>query len=480
MIDLRLDNHQEGDFPSRQHSKYAEPCCLIFAGAVSFDCQIGGALAFADRWPSTQQCLAGLRMGGEMQFRFLHAADLHLDSPMRGLSNYEGLPTDEIRSTTRRALDNLVTLAIERQVAFVIIAGDLYDGDWDDFGTGLYFCGAMRRLKEASIQVYLARGNHDAASAQTKRLPLPDNVHSFATRAPESVVHSATGTVLHGQGYKDRDPGGNLAAAYPARQSGRFNIGVLHTALSGRPPHAAYAPCTAAELAGKGYDYWALGHVHTHEIVSTDPYIVFPGNTQGRSILECGAKGVVVVTVDDGMIGAVEHVPVDVVRWAEVAVQAEPCLDRAALDLAVRDKLHAAVCGDADGLPLIARVVLFGETTLHGQLLERGGTLREEVRAIAAAISDRLWIEKVVVRTEPEATAATLAGDDVAQVLDDAIIDSDLQIALAAEFMSFFSKLPADLVEESELLRQARGGSFEGLLADAASSLKAHLVQERS
>ena len=171
-------------------------------------------------------------------FKFIHAADIHLDSPLRGLSRYEGVPAEDVRIATRTALGNLVDAAIEEQVAFLIIAGDLYDGDWPDFGTGLFFCAAMGRLEKAGIDVYLLYGNHDAESVLTRKLPLPANVHVFGTRKPVTFVHDATGAALHGWSYREKDTRDNLAAAYPAPLANRLNIGVLHTALGGRPPHA--------------------------------------------------------------------------------------------------------------------------------------------------------------------------------------------------------------------------------------------------
>ena len=148
-------------------------------------------------------------------FKLIHAADIHLDSPLRGLSRYEGVPAEDVRIATRTALGNLVDAAIEEQVAFLIIAGDLYDGDWPDFGTGLFFCAAMGRLEKAGIEVYLLYGNHDAKSVLTRKLPLPANVHVFGTRKPVTFVHDATGAALHGWSYREKDTRDNLAAAYP-------------------------------------------------------------------------------------------------------------------------------------------------------------------------------------------------------------------------------------------------------------------------
>ena len=411
-------------------------------------------------------------------FKFLHTADIHLDSPLRGLARYEGVPVDQVRLATRAALNNLVDCAIEEAVAFVVIAGDLFDGEWDDFSTGLYFCGAMRRLSETGIAVYVAYGNHDADSLQTKRLPLPDNVHAFSSKAPQTFVHEAARVALHGQSYKSRDPGGDLSAAYPAAMPGLLNIGVLHTALEGgRPPHAPYAPCTPAQLASKGYDYWALGHVHAHEVISEAPHIVFPGNLQGRNIREQGPKGALLVTVDNGSIARLQFTPVDAVRWSHVQVHVAGCDDLRAIETVVREALALAVREEADGRPLVVRVTLQGQTALHGDLAQRLGPWRETVRALAAAVSDQLWIEKVRLATSPEerTASAPVEPDDVALLLDLGIEDQGLNDVLAEDFGQLFGRVPPELAEENEVLADARAGRFGGLLRDAAASLRARL-----
>jgi len=415
-------------------------------------------------------------------FKFLHTADIHLDSPLRGLSRYEGVPVDQVRLATRTALDNLVDCAIDEPVAFVVIAGDLFDGEWDDFSTGLYFCGAMRRLSEAGIDAYVAYGNHDAESLQTKRLPLPGNVHAFSSRSPQTFVHGPTGVALHGQSYKSRDPGGDLSGAYPAASAGRLNVGVLHTALEGgRPPHAAYAPCSPAQLAAKGYDYWALGHVHAHEVVSEAPWIVFPGNLQGRSIRECGPKGAVLITVANGAISLVDFRAFDAVRWAHVRACVEDCPDLEAVRARTREALALSFRDEAEGRPLVARVTLEGRTALHGDLAQRVGLWREEVRALAAGISDQLWIEKVRLSTSPiEAAAQDGAdSDDIAQLLDEGACDPDLGSVLAGDFGRLFGRIPPDLADDSEILTSARSGRFESLLREAAESLRARLAEGR-
>ena len=161
-------------------------------------------------------------------FTFIHASDIHLDSPHKGLSRYEGAPAERIRSATREALKNLVQTAIDENAAFVIIAGDVFDGDWKDYNTGLFFAGQMSRLRESGIKVFLLSGNHDAASKITRTLKMPDNVHHFSTKRPETVTLEALGVALHGQGFSRPDVTENLAAKYPLAVHGLYNIGVLH------------------------------------------------------------------------------------------------------------------------------------------------------------------------------------------------------------------------------------------------------------
>lgn len=415
-------------------------------------------------------------------YKFLHAADIHLDSPLRGLARYEGVPADEVRLATRTAFENLIDAAIEERVAFVILAGDLFDGDWPDFGTGLFFCAAMGRLKQAGIEAYLLYGNHDAESVLTKKLPLPDNVNVFSPRKASSFRHAATGAVLHGWSYRDKDTRTNLAADYPIAVPTTLNIGVLHTALGGRPPHAPYAPCSLSDLAPKGYDYWALGHVHEFEVVETTPLVVFPGNLQGRSIRETGPRGAVLVSVeDDRIVGKPERVFVDAVRWSRVNIDVSGLGSDAELVVRLREALSASWHGESDGRPLMVRLTLSGATALHGALGLRREALREEVRAVAVAVSENLWIEKVVLRTSPigdsAATDPTLR-DELSALLCQGVEDEGVRRALSDELGEFLAKTPPDLGGEDDLLTALRQGDLAQLLREAASTLDARLTAE--
>ena len=258
----------------------------------------------------------------EHAFRFIHTADLHLDSPLRGLDRYEGAPVEELRGATRRALERIVDLAIAERVAFVLIAGDVYDGDWRDFSTGLFFVRCMGRLRAEGIRVFIVSGNHDAASQISRHIQLPDNVTEFPTgrAASERFEVAGSAVVVHGRGFARRDVSEDLRATYPPPEPGAFHIGLLHTSADGREGHANYAPTTVEALRNHGYDYWALGHVHRREVLSDDPWIVFPGNPQGRHARETGAKGCSLVTVESGRVASVSHRETDVIRWAHLEV----------------------------------------------------------------------------------------------------------------------------------------------------------------
>src|SRR5438552_1397988 len=244
--------------------------------------------------------------------KFVHAADLHIDSPMRGLVRYEGAPLSAMRGATRRAFENLIDLCLEEKAAFLLLAGDIFDGSWRDYSTGLFFAMQLSRLRALDIPVVLVRGNHDAESRITKHLRLPSHVHELSVRAPESFEIPGAGVWVHGQGFATRAVTDDLAAAYPAAKRDALNIGLLHTSAGGREGHENYAPCRVETLVDKGYDYWALGHVHKREVLSEAPHIVFPGNLQGRHAREMGAKGATLVRVENGIASAL-HRALDVV-----------------------------------------------------------------------------------------------------------------------------------------------------------------------
>ena len=382
--------------------------------------------------------------------KFIHAADIHLDSPLVGLEQYDGAPIDDIRGASRQALRNLVDYAISDGVSFVLVAGDLYDGDWKDYNTGLFFAAQMTKLREAGIKVILIAGNHDAASQITRHLRMPDNVKWLSVQKPESVVLEDWGVAVHGQGFPSRAVTDDLSASYPEAISSLFNIGLLHTGINGRQGHDLYAPCSMQELLSRGYDYWALGHVHKQETLHENPWILFPGNIQGRHVRETGPKGCTLVTVRDGVILSVEHRDLDVLRWSMCEVDSsgtlngEDIVDRVAL--ALQQKLASS-----NGRPLAVRIQLIGYCKAHREVSANIDRWTNEIRARSTDLSNgSIWIEKVIDRTQSRTEPDEIdweagAMGDLLQALQDLDINEQLLVSIAEEFNDLQRKLPAEL-----------------------------------
>jgi len=392
--------------------------------------------------------------------KFIHAADIHLDSPMLGLEKYDGAPVDEARGATRRALQNLVALAVEESVDFVLIAGDLYDGDWKDYNTGLFLVSQMAVLRENNIKAVIVAGNHDAASQITRNLRLPDNVRVLAANKPETFVLESEGVAVHGQGYSTRAVTENLAAAYPKADPDLLNIGVLHTCLEGREGHEPYAPCTLNDLMSRGYEYWALGHVHKKEIISESPPVVFSGNTQGRNIRETGAKGCMLVNADNGEIKGIEFKNLDVFRWSslEIDISAAKDIDDV---FEIAEKVIKKEAG-AYSMPLAVRISLTGSSRLHGRILSREEHVKSGIRACAVDCGNgNIWVEKICFNTRDiSARQAPLAGSDALRGLLDSIsslqYDEKALSEIAGEFADLFRKLPHEYLSDTEAIHPER------------------------
>jgi exonuclease SbcD len=419
-------------------------------------------------------------------FQFIHTGDIHLDSPLKGLSGQEGAAAERIRMATRTAFEDLVSRAIEEQVAFMVIAGDLYDGDWRDFHTGLFFVRQMGRLRAANIPVFVLHGNHDAESQITRRLTLSDNVQVFGYRKPQTFELEECRVALHGQSFRVPATTDNLASAYPPPVKGCFNIGVLHTALGGvNGPHQNYAPCSLDELVNKGYDYWALAHVHQASVLHAHPHVVYCGNLQGRHIRETGPKSAYLNTVQDGVLQSIEPLHTDVVRWAQIDVPVGACAQFSDVIDEIKNKIDAATI-NSEGRLLACRIQLTGATALHSELLASESQLLAEARAASLALGEEIaWIASVANATQP---ASTISGaldqealNDLDVLLSQATGDPELQVQVANELGELIRKLPHDatLDVDDALLLAAINKDFAAVIGQAGAYLNARLSAGR-
>jgi len=417
-------------------------------------------------------------------FRFIHAADIHLDSPLKGLAGHEGSVVERIRRATREALAELVSIAIREEVAFMIIAGDVYDGSWRDYQTGRYFVRQMGRLRAKGIPVYMIYGNHDAESQITRRLTLPENVTVFSAKKPETYGVPTVSVVLHGQSFYQRDVTENLARTYPLPVSGKLNIGILHTALTGAEGHDNYAPCSMGDLTEKGYDYWALGHVHERAVLHKHPYVVYSGVLQGRHIRETGPKGASLVTVEDREIVDVSHFSVDVVRWEVLKIDASNAEVLLDLEEQVRSAIERAAGEHADGRILACRIIVEGATAVHENALADIDRLTTEARAAAESLGrSQVWIEKLKISTRPlqkrkNEGAMTEAFGKVSEARTDPGLQDELREALG----TLINRLPHEVRKDPDdpLLQAAIDEDFQQLIDLAEPLAWAYLRGKRS
>jgi exonuclease SbcD len=419
--------------------------------------------------------------------RFIHAADIHLDSPLRGLEAYPGAPVDRLRIATRMAFDRVVDICLEEKVDFLIIAGDLFDTDVRDFQAALAAAAQLRRLNQAQIPVYLILGNHDSREEMTRHVPWPANVKLFDHKQPETVRHPTLPIALHGMSYPKREVTDNLVPRYPTPVADCFNIGLLHTNVGGNTLYKAYAPCTVDELVAKGYQYWALGHVHEHTILSERPHVVYSGNTQGRHARETGRKGCLLVTVDDHASGEVRDITfcdTDVARWSHITIALQTDDDDESLIAATRNRLRELTT-TSEGRLIAVRLEYTGRCAVHNQLAKDAARqqLTTNIRALAAEFGDDIWVEKIRFRTQSplDLDAMRERQDLLGQLLRDVAdrVADPSELSNLSEVLDLASKTAAELTsisggaEAFELDDPVRQAAW---LSDAEALLLSHLV----
>lgn len=405
--------------------------------------------------------------------RFIHAADLHLDSPMAGLRARHGARADDVSRATRTAFRRLIDVAIRDKVDFVLVAGDVFDRDWPDYSTGLFFASGLADLGKAGIRVALIRGNHDAASRMSRHLTWSSNVYEFGHHEPSTHLLDDLGVAIHGQSFPDRAVMENLAAAYPAPRAGWFNIGLLHTSADGKYGHDTYAPCSLDDLTGKGYDYWALGHVHQRRVLAENPWVVFAGNLQGRHVNEQGEKGFTLVDVEGGRVRKATHCPADCLHWVDLRIDLSHAatLDEA---LPLVSEAIATASARANDHTIAVRLHLVGTSPAHGALIAERERLEAECDGFAEQAVGTILIEKLLIETRlpsyPDAEGR--AGTDLAPIVrtlcEDEFAIADLRLGLD----DALRRLPINLMTHDDVgLIPIGDERFAKLLANAEALL---------
>ena len=383
----------------------------------------------------------------------------------------------------------MTQLAIDEQVDLVVIAGDLYDGDWKDTHTGLFFVGQATRLVNAGIPIVVIRGNHDAANVMTSSLPLPDNPDGseimMAADRVDCRMFEKLGISVHGRSFGKREETEGLAAQYPTPHRGMFNLGLLHTSLNGAEGHDPYAPCTPAQLTDKEYDYWALGHIHLrgeHGVDGGAP-IVFSGNVQGRHIREAGAKGCVIVDVDSHNQTTRTFHELDVVRWELCNLDVTNIQHVDDVMDQFQQWLQSKLCEIGDRT-LVTRVRLIGETDQHTNLHRQSRQIEASLRSMTITHGEgRTWLEKTAVRTtapKSQASEAELQGpfQSMASVVDELRGSEELSEIIQKELGPLVRKLPVELLDRDSGFDFTDERVVRDLIESASADLQGRLQAE--
>ena len=331
-----------------------------------------------------------------MTVKFIHTSDWQIGKVFRFVDNATmGL----LQEARLRSISRLGELAGEHGAAHVLVAGDVYDGADRSLRAQHRFVKGLARLHRAGIRSFVCHGNHDPLNGWEARLQYPPSCHRFGAgfEAVPVFEEDPGRAVVHGVSYPKRHVRTNLARRLGRVESDAFNIGLLHANVGDNPDHGAYAPCTLSDLAETGVDYWALGHVHTRNVLNrSGPTVVYPGNPQGRSPTERGARGVYVVRVGPGGRTQLDFRPVDTVRWERLEVD----VSGMETEQELIDRLHRrteSALKRGKGLSLVLRFVLRGRGALH-RSVRRPGSLNALVEGLNedwASRSPFAWCERV-------------------------------------------------------------------------------------
>jgi DNA repair protein SbcD/Mre11 len=349
-----------------------------------------------------------------LPFRFLHTGDLHLDSPLEGLSAEapaEVLPV--LRNATTDAWRGIVRLAIDEQVDFVLVAGDVFEVASPTLLGQARFRDGLAQLADAGIRSFVVHGNHDPMDGRSwaPSLAFPPAVHRFGTDAVEAVPVIRDGREIariHGRSYPRPAVTENYAAGFRAAGDAPFSIGVLHANVGNRPGHDNYAPCSVDDLRASGMDYWALGHIHQPGQVIADPPTFYCGIPQGRDPGELGARGCYLVDVDASGRVTTRFVATDVVRWHPIDLPVADVADDEALQRACREAVAEAIDA-ADGRSLVIRLRLVGRGPLHANVRRPGyvDDLRQLLNEERSTVPPFAWVESIRDATRPDVDLAT-------------------------------------------------------------------------
>ena len=391
------------------------------------------------------------------RFRFVHAADLHLDTPFAAIGRVAPQIASRLRDASLEAFEALVAMAIEREAAFVVFAGDIYDAAERGVRAQLRFLRGVERLGEHGIPVFVAHGNHDPLDGWSAMRKPPANLTVFGCETVQAYPVTRGGEPLaqvYGISYPCRDVTENLSLRFQRNDAPGLHVAVLHCNVGSQPEHLAYSPCSIADLTRAGMDYWALGHIHSHLLLAERPWIVYSGSLQAGKSSELGPRGAVLVEAAGDAIDSVDFIELDRVRFAHVDVDIsnEPDLH------SLRKRILASATSGAQDLLLT--ITLTGRGPLHRDLRRPDAItdLLRDLRDELGIASPFVWIDRITDNTQSELDRAAIRrrGDfsaDLIGLVDELGADPETLAALLPALPTRVD--PAGIADINSLLREA-------------------------
>lgn len=407
------------------------------------------------------------------KIRFIHGADLHLDSPFQGLKDLPEQLFQKVRESTFGALQTIINQAISHSVDFVILAGDLFDGENRSLKAQSRLKKAMEQLNRHGISCYIIHGNHDHLKGNWVSLSWPSNVFFFKAEVDYyEFTKNKVSVNIYGYSYPEKSVSENISIQYIKTGSADFHIGILHGTAEGQEGHDQYAPFSVKELIEKDFDYWALGHIHKRQILHSHPPIIYSGNTQGRHKKELAEKGVFLVEIDEAKSSELTFLPTAEILWEELEISIEGIDEIDELKSCCEAILEKAKKAE-HGLFVVLRFI--GVGPLHNYLLEQADELIEVLNVGQEEKSNFTFIVAKRIETVGEWDRQNLKNEghlisDIVATVDDLLIEAEPLANILAEIYShpklrrYLDSLSKD--EQKQLLKEAENTIIAGLIKE--------------
>ncbi len=384
--------------------------------------------------------------------KFIHCADLHLGSPFKGISSGNAALGSALAAATFDAFRNIIDLALERKIDFLLIAGDVFDSEDRSLHSRLFFKKQLERLETENIKCFIVCGNHDPLLSWSQAVELPGNTLIFAAGKAQTFIVERAGrdlAAICGTSFGSSKVKTNLARKFKRERSDIPAIALLHANIE-CGSHANYAPAKLSDLEKSGFDYWALGHVHSFAVLNKAcPAVVYPGCPQGTSPRETGEKTCCFVQLQNHSDPRIEAVVVDEIRYAfkEVNISGIDTFE----DLfATVNECCDKIIRENGKRKTVLRLKLSGRGKLNKELRDEAENdeLAERFESETDAFGDQLFLNRVELSTRDDYAMENLNQDsgfiaDLLACSDEMLENPEEMEKLEAEMKLIYKKCRA-------------------------------------